>query len=108
MNRNVPSLVPPMTVATQIYCTDCHNSDGTSTARGPHGSIYPGLLAARCETADFTPESSSSYELCYRCHSRNSIWATRVLPVIGCISKTASRARLVMIPTASVPPKDPS
>lgn len=73
VNRNVPSLIPPMTVATQIYCTDCHNSDGTSMTKGPHGSIYPCLLAGRYETADFTPENSSSYELCYRCHSRNSI-----------------------------------
>ena len=73
VNRNVPSLIPPMTVATQIYCTDCHGSDGTSTAKGPHGSMYPYLLAGRYETADFTPENSSSYELCYRCHSRNSI-----------------------------------
>jgi predicted CXXCH cytochrome family protein len=73
VNRNVPSLIPPMTVATQIYCTDCHGSDGTSTAKGPHGSLYPYLLVGRYETADFTPENSSSYELCYRCHSRNSI-----------------------------------
>ncbi len=73
VNPNVPSLRPPMTVATQIYCTDCHSSDSTFGAAGPHGSIYPYLLAGRYETADFTPETGSSYELCYRCHSRNSI-----------------------------------
>ena len=73
VNPNVPSLRPPLTVATLIYCTDCHSSDSPSTAKGPHGSIYPHLLAGRYETSDFTPESSSSYELCYRCHSRNSI-----------------------------------
>jgi len=73
VNPNVPSLKPPMTVATLIYCTDCHSSDSTSDAKGPHGSIYPHLLAFRYETSDFTPESSFSYELCYRCHSRNSI-----------------------------------
>ncbi len=73
VNQNVPSLIPPLTVATLIYCTDCHSSDSTSAARGPHGSIYPYLLAARYETADFTPENNSSYELCYDCHSRNSI-----------------------------------
>jgi len=72
-NPNVPSLKPPMTVATLIYCTDCHSSDSTSGAKGPHGSIYPHLLTYRYETSDFTPESSFSYELCYRCHSRNSI-----------------------------------
>jgi predicted CXXCH cytochrome family protein len=77
VNPNVPSLIPPLTVATLIYCTDCHSSDSTSTARGPHGSIYPCLLAGRYETADFTPENNSSYELCYRCHSRNSILANQ-------------------------------
>ncbi len=73
VNPNVPSLIAPMTVATQIRCTDCHNSDSSSTAKGPHGSLYSPLLAARYETSDFTSESSSAYELCYRCHSRNSI-----------------------------------
>jgi predicted CXXCH cytochrome family protein len=73
VNPHVPSLRPPLTVATLIYCTDCHSTDSPSTAQGPHGSIYRPLLAGRYETSDFTPESSSSYELCYRCHSRNSI-----------------------------------
>lgn len=72
-NRNVPSLKPPMTVATMIYCTDCHNSDSASGAKGPHGSNYQNLLAYRYETSDYTQESSYSYQLCYRCHSRNSI-----------------------------------
>jgi hypothetical protein len=62
-----------MTVATVIYCTDCHNSDSTSGTKGPHGSNYPNLLAYRYETSDFTQESDFSYELCYKCHSRNSI-----------------------------------
>ncbi|MBN1359017.1 MAG: hypothetical protein JW993_00415 [Sedimentisphaerales bacterium] len=79
-NQNVPSLKPPMTVATQIYCTDCHNSDSTSGAQGPHGSVYPNLLAFRYETSDFTQESSFSYELCYRCHSRNSILGDESFP----------------------------
>jgi ribosomal protein L40E len=73
INRNVPSLKSPMTVATMIYCIDCHNSDTASGAKGPHGSNYPNLLAHRYETSDFTQESSFSYELCYKCHSRNSI-----------------------------------
>ncbi|MEJ2647209.1 MAG: cytochrome c3 family protein [Sedimentisphaerales bacterium] len=73
VNQNVPSLISPMTVASIIYCMDCHSSDSSSTARGPHGSIYQYLLAWRYETSDFTQESSFSYELCYKCHSRNSI-----------------------------------
>lgn len=73
VNQNVPSLKTPMTVATMIYCTDCHSSDSASGAKGPHGSNYPNLLARRYETSDFTQESSFSYELCYECHSRNSI-----------------------------------
>ncbi|MFH1717295.1 MAG: cytochrome c3 family protein [Planctomycetota bacterium] len=73
VNRNVPSLKPPMTVTTLVYCIDCHGSDSVSGAKGPHGSINPYLLAYRYETSDFTQESSFSYELCYKCHSRNSI-----------------------------------
>lgn len=72
VNQNVPSLISPMTTASMIYCTDCHNSDGSGT-NGPHGSNYPSILAYRYETSDFTHESPSAYELCYRCHSRNSI-----------------------------------
>jgi len=72
-NRNVPSLKSPMTVTSMIYCTDCHSSDSASGTKGPHGSAYANLLAYRYETSDFTQESSFSYELCYRCHSRNSI-----------------------------------
>jgi predicted CXXCH cytochrome family protein len=73
LNPNVPSLKAPMTVASLVYCIDCHNSDGPSGTKGPHGSSYRYLLADRYETSDFTPESSYSYELCYKCHSRNSI-----------------------------------
>ncbi|MHC4394275.1 MAG: cytochrome c3 family protein [Planctomycetota bacterium] len=72
-NQNVPSLKSPMSAATVIYCIDCHNSDSASGTKGPHGSNYPNLLAYRYETTDFTSESESAYELCYKCHSRNSI-----------------------------------
>ncbi len=71
-NNNVPSLIAPLTESSVIYCTDCHASDGAAPA-GPHGSIYPQILKYRYETADFTPESATNYELCYSCHDRNSI-----------------------------------
>ena len=79
-NTNVPSLRPPMTTATMIYCTDCHASEtstaaGSSGANGPHGSNVTPLLIARYETLDRTTESATAYALCYRCHDRNKILA---------------------------------
>lgn len=73
VNQNVPSLKSPLRITSMIHCTSCHNSDRTSGTKGPHGSNYSNLLAYRYETSDFTQESELSYELCYSCHSRNSI-----------------------------------
>ena len=67
---DVPSLLKPLTVASVIYCSDCHSSEAAGGPRGPHGSIYPKLLSAQLSTLDGTPESASAYALCYRCHSR--------------------------------------
>jgi len=72
-NLNVPSLISPLTEASQIYCSDCHASDGSGSPAGPHGSIYPSILKYRYDKADYTVESPLSYELCYSCHDRNSI-----------------------------------
>jgi hypothetical protein len=72
-NPNVPSLIAPLTESSIIYCTDCHSSDGSGAPVGPHGSIFPAQLKYRYLRADNTVESPSSYELCYSCHSRNSI-----------------------------------
>ncbi len=71
-NSNSPSLILPYTESSVIYCTDCHASDGVAPA-GPHGSAYPTILKYRYITTDNTPESYANYELCYRCHDRNSI-----------------------------------
>jgi predicted CXXCH cytochrome family protein len=75
-NQDVPSLRPPWTTASMVYCSDCHGSErsvlaGGSGPNGVHGSIEPPLLVARYVTDDFTPESQSSYALCYRCHERD-------------------------------------
>lgn len=72
-NSNVPSLISPYTESSVIYCTDCHASNGVNVPAGPHGSIFPTILKYRYTTADNTTESYSNYELCYRCHDRNSI-----------------------------------
>ena len=80
LNKNVPSLKLPMTVISMIYCTDCHNSSDDSGVKGPHGSDYPPLLAGNYDTADYTSESEFSYQLCYKCHSRNSILNNESFP----------------------------
>jgi hypothetical protein len=72
-NYDVPSLLQPLTKDSIISCIDCHNSDAPKTIKGPHGSMYKYILVRKYITKDFTQENSSSYELCYHCHSRSSI-----------------------------------
>jgi len=69
-NNDVPSLIPPLSVASTITCTDCHGSDGGSNR--PHGSIYTPILKMQNMT-NRGPESAAAYALCYSCHDRNSI-----------------------------------
>ena len=77
-NPVVPSLIPPLTASSVIYCSDCHASNdsrasGGTGARGPHGSIYRNLLERNYVTQDGTPESADAYALCYKCHKRETI-----------------------------------
>ena len=73
---SVPSLRPEYTESSQIYCTDCHNSDssvnaGGSGPNGPHGSIHEFLLERRYDTTDYTSYSTAAYALCFKCHDPN-------------------------------------
>jgi len=76
---DVPSLLAPLTPASQIYCGDCHNNDqaqpNVSGSSGPHGSSFEFILGAQYRTGDNVSESPAAYDLCYRCHSRTSILA---------------------------------
>jgi predicted CXXCH cytochrome family protein len=77
-NPNVPSLLPPMTASTLMYCTDCHNNNqgpgaGGTGPNGPHGSVYTPILERELVLSDFNLENFGSYALCYKCHDRNSI-----------------------------------
>jgi predicted CXXCH cytochrome family protein len=79
-NPSVPSLIAPLSIASVIYCTDCHNSDqaasnGGNGARGPHGSQFIPLLERSLELKDYQLESPVTYALCYKCHSRTSLLA---------------------------------
>ncbi|MEJ2638368.1 MAG: cytochrome c3 family protein [Desulfosarcinaceae bacterium] len=76
-NPDVPSLLPPYTVHSNITCTDCHGSSDPTGPAGPHGSDYQYLLTDRYLTDDNTPESPAGYALCYRCHSRSVLMQNR-------------------------------
>jgi len=81
-NLDMPSIpsayAPALTATSLIYCTDCHDSDDSSSIggtgpRGAHGSSYSPLIRERYVTTDNTLESPNVYALCYRCHNRTSI-----------------------------------
>ena len=64
----------------RITCSDCHGSDDPNGPRGPHGSNLPGLLTLNYQVDDARPESTFAYELCYKCHDRNSILNNESFP----------------------------
>ena len=81
-NSLVPSLILPQTVSSLVSCIDCHNNDqgpaaGGSGPNGPHGSNFAPLLERNLSTVDFLAESPQAYDLCYKCHDRNSILANQ-------------------------------
>lgn len=63
-----------LTSTSQILCSDCHYAADPTYPRGPHGSIYPFILAANYRF-ELKPSSttdnydSKDFELCYKCHS---------------------------------------
>ena len=80
-------------MGTQIFCTDCHNSDdnrefGGTGANGPHGSRWTHILERRYEFSQATmpgpgdyqslsqsrPERDRPYALCA---ASATIWPTR-------------------------------
>jgi predicted CXXCH cytochrome family protein len=74
-NSSMPSLLPPYTSGSLIYCTSCHNNDqgpgaNGSGPKGPHGSIYSPLLERPLTIADYNPENANTYALCYKCHNQ--------------------------------------
>jgi predicted CXXCH cytochrome family protein len=84
--NNVPSLILPWMVNSVMYCTDCHNSDdgpnaGGGGANGPHGSVYRPLLERNLNLGDFQGESSGTYALCYKCHSRSVVLSSASFPL---------------------------
>ncbi|MFI5370988.1 MAG: cytochrome c3 family protein [Candidatus Eisenbacteria bacterium] len=58
-------------------CGDCHGSDFAAT-RGPHGSVYAGLLKASYPASSATRITTSD-ELCFSCHSYD-VYANPIAP----------------------------
>jgi len=71
---DVPSLIAPYSVSSQIYCSDCHGSDGANAPAGPHGSSYPQILSAYYNRSEFPGgggayiDPATEYALCAKCH----------------------------------------
>jgi predicted CXXCH cytochrome family protein len=74
-----PSVLPALAGA-QINCTDCHGNSDPTGPRGPHGSAFRFILAADYMTTDGTPESPSTFALCYRCHDRERVLDSAAFP----------------------------
>lgn len=79
-NPDVLSLLPPYTVSSAISCVDCHGNNDPSQPPGPHGSDYQYLLTDPYITNDYTMESPSGYALCYKCHSRSTLFNDESFP----------------------------
>jgi predicted CXXCH cytochrome family protein len=77
-NTSVPSLIAPLTTASTITCTSCHNNNAGPGAagtgpNGPHGSTFSPLLERQYVVTNNTSESAANYALCYKCHNRTAI-----------------------------------
>lgn len=64
-----------------ISCSDCHGSDSYNGPKGPHGSVYRGLLVDNYEMETGRGENQRAYALCYRCHERSSILGNESFPL---------------------------
>lgn len=84
-NQDVPGLIAPLTTASVIECTSCHNNsqgtnNGGSGPRGPHGSEYAPLLERRMTIWSGYTEGPDTYALCYKCHDRATVLGDQGFP----------------------------
>jgi len=74
-----PSVLPSLT-GREINCTDCHGNSDPRGPAGPHGSTELYILRARYATTDGSPESPSTFALCYSCHRREAVLSSSAFP----------------------------
>ena len=79
-NPSPRGLIAPLSASSQIKCSDCHASDGSGAAKGPHGSIYPRILKANYNLNVSTnlPNHSDAtlateFALCAQCHDMTTV-----------------------------------
>ena len=80
-NPSVSSLIGPWTVASKMYCSDCHASDGSGSPAGPHGSNNLAILKFAYDTARFpmlgagwnATDLSMHWPLCFQCHNVSTV-----------------------------------
>jgi predicted CXXCH cytochrome family protein len=61
----------PWTYNSRMYCSDCHGSDQSGDAEGPHGSNRDHILKGRWDNT-MTYDSGYTGSLCDRCHNIGS------------------------------------
>lgn len=91
---NLDGVTPGRAMGTQIFCTDCHNSDdnrefGGTGPTGPHGSKWSHILERRYEFSQAVvpgqlitnlfpspdPSVNGPYAMCGKCHNLSNILA---------------------------------
>jgi predicted CXXCH cytochrome family protein len=71
----------PLTTASQLYCTDCHNNDQARSFRGtgpngPHGSSIQHLLQLNLylePAGGGSGNTTTGYALCNKCHNLSNL-----------------------------------
>jgi len=68
----------PMTTATQLYCSDCHNNNQARSSagtgpNGPHGSTFRHLLQLDLLQDGSPGGGGSGSALCAKCHNLNTV-----------------------------------
>lgn len=71
-NSFIQTLIAPLDQTSEIFCTDCHSSDGVDSPNGPHGSQYPQILKYNYERINWDP-SYTAYEVCFQCHEQSAV-----------------------------------
>lgn len=97
-NPTIPSLLPPWTGGSQMYCSDCHSSDDVRSDRvpfGPHGSRHDDLLR-RPYARGGAPQPRE--DLCFLCHNLEAYVENGILDSCAASGFCANGTNLHLLP----------